>query len=67
MHGIFITDWDHKGRGAILIGSFLGIHLYRFEPDGKWLRMKSPEAVRNRGRKAGRAMLQLDSSAESGF
>ncbi len=47
MHGIFITDWDHNGRDAILIGSFLGIHLYRFEPDGKWSRMEiakgSPE------------------------
>jgi FG-GAP-like repeat/FG-GAP repeat len=38
MHGIFITDWDHNGRNAILIGSFLGIHAYRFEPDGKWSR-----------------------------
>lgn len=38
MHGIFITDWDHNGRDAILIGSFLGIHLYRFGQDGKWSR-----------------------------
>jgi hypothetical protein len=38
MHGIFVTDWDHNGRDAILIGSFLGIHLYRFQPDGKWSR-----------------------------
>ncbi len=40
MHGIFITDWDHNGRDAILIGSFLGIHLYRFEPDEKWSRVE---------------------------
>ena len=38
MHGIFVTDWDHNGRDTILIGSFLGIHLYKFEPDGKWSR-----------------------------
>ncbi len=47
MHGIFITDWDHNGRDAILIGSFLGIHLYKVEPDGKWSRKElaggSPE------------------------
>lgn len=40
MHGIFITDWDHNGRDAVLIGSFLGIHLYRFAPDGEWSRME---------------------------
>lgn len=38
VHGIFVTDWDHNGREAVLIGSFLGIHLYRFGTDGKWSR-----------------------------
>ncbi len=38
MHGIFVNDWDHNGREAILIGSFLGIHLYRYGTDGKWSR-----------------------------
>ena len=38
MHGIFITDWNHDGRDAILIGSFLGIYLYRLEPRGTWSR-----------------------------
>ncbi|HEY1213649.1 MAG TPA: VCBS repeat-containing protein [Bryobacteraceae bacterium] len=38
VHGIFVTDWDGNGREAILIGSFLGIHLYRFGSDGKWSR-----------------------------
>ncbi len=38
VHGIFVTDWDHNGREAILIGSFLGIHLYRFGQDGTWSR-----------------------------
>jgi hypothetical protein len=47
VHGIFVTDWDHKGRNAILIGSFLGIHLYRFSEDQNWSRTEiakgSPE------------------------
>jgi aldos-2-ulose dehydratase/isomerase family protein/VCBS repeat protein len=38
VHGIFVTDWDHNGRNAILIGSFLGIHLYRFSQDQNWSR-----------------------------
>ncbi len=38
VHGIFVTDWDHNGREAILIGSFLGIHLYKFGPGGNWSR-----------------------------
>ncbi len=38
LHGIFISDWDHNGRDSILIGSFLGIHLYRFGPAGGWTR-----------------------------
>jgi hypothetical protein len=40
VHGIFVTDWDHNGREAILIGGFEGIHLYRFGADGKWSRTK---------------------------
>jgi hypothetical protein len=38
VHGIFVNDWDHNGRDAILIGSFLGIHLYRFGSNGEWSR-----------------------------
>lgn len=38
VHGIFITDWDGDGRDEILIGSFLGIHLYKFGQNGKWSR-----------------------------
>jgi hypothetical protein len=38
LHGIFITDWDRNSRDAILIGSFLGIHLFRFGADKKWSR-----------------------------
>ena len=47
VHGIFVTDWDHTGRESILIGGFLGIHLYRFGENGKWSRTEiangSPE------------------------
>ena len=38
VHGIFVNDWDHNGRQDILIGGFLGIHLYGYGPDGKWSR-----------------------------
>ncbi len=38
LHGIFVTDWDRNGHDAILIGSFLGIHLYQYGPDNKWSR-----------------------------
>ena len=38
MHGIFITDWDHDGRDEVLIGSFIGIHLYKLNADGRWSR-----------------------------
>jgi hypothetical protein len=37
-HGIFIVDWDGKGRDAILTASFSGIHLYRYGTNGKWTR-----------------------------
>jgi hypothetical protein len=38
VHGIFVTDWDHNGRDRILIGGFLGIHLYRYLGNDKWSR-----------------------------
>jgi len=38
LHGIFITDWDGDGRDEILIGSFLGIHIYKYSPNGAWSR-----------------------------
>lgn len=38
VHGIYVIDWDRNGRDAVLIGSFLGIHLYRFGKNGKWSR-----------------------------
>ena len=38
VHGIFVTDWDHTGRDSVLIGGFLGIHLYRFGKDTQWSR-----------------------------
>jgi hypothetical protein len=52
VHGIFITDWDHNGRDDVLIGSFLGIHLYRFR-DGARSRTEiakgSPKALPKSG------------------
>lgn len=38
VHGIYITDWDGDERDEVLIGSFLGIHLYKYKPNGEWAR-----------------------------
>jgi hypothetical protein len=38
MHGLLVSDWDGDGRDTILTGSFLGIHLHRYSPDGTWTR-----------------------------
>jgi hypothetical protein len=38
MHGIFMTDWDRRGRDGILTASFSGIDLYRYGSDGHWSR-----------------------------
>lgn len=38
MHGIWIMDWDGRGRDSILTASFAGIDIYRFGPKGSWLR-----------------------------
>jgi hypothetical protein len=37
-HGIFVVDWDGKGREALLTASFSGIDLYRYGTNGKWTR-----------------------------
>jgi hypothetical protein len=37
-HGIFVTDWDQDGRDEILSASFSGIHRYKLNPEGRWLR-----------------------------
>jgi hypothetical protein len=39
VHGIFVTDWDGKGRDAILTASFTGIHLFQFDGD-RWTRTR---------------------------
>ena len=36
VHGLYIMDWDGRGRDAILTGSFTGIHLYRLGRNGRW-------------------------------
>ncbi len=38
MHGIYVIDWDNDGRDEILTASFVGIHLYKLERDGRWSR-----------------------------
>jgi hypothetical protein len=43
VHGIFIVDWDGDGRDDILTASFVGIHLYRLERDGRWSRTEITE------------------------
>ncbi|MEO7143962.1 MAG: VCBS repeat-containing protein [Bryobacteraceae bacterium] len=37
-HGIYIVDWDGRGRDAILTASFSGIDLNRYGKDGAWTR-----------------------------
>jgi hypothetical protein len=38
VHGIYIVDWDGKGRDAILSASFVGIDLFRYGKDRRWAR-----------------------------
>jgi hypothetical protein len=42
MHAILATDWDGKGREALLTASFLGVHVHRFA-NGKWTRTRLVE------------------------
>jgi hypothetical protein len=37
-HGIFITDWDGRGRDSILTASFSGLHLLKTGAAGSWKR-----------------------------
>ena len=37
-HGLFITDWEGRGRDAILTGSFSGIDLFQSGSGGNWTR-----------------------------
>lgn len=37
-HGIFVTDWDGKGRDSLLTASFSGIDLYEFKKNGECTR-----------------------------
>jgi hypothetical protein len=38
VHGIFVNDWDHKGKDCLLICGFEGIHLYRYSGLDHWSR-----------------------------
>ncbi len=40
LHGISILDVDRDGREDILTASFVGVDLFRFSKEGKWLRNK---------------------------
>jgi hypothetical protein len=42
MHGILATDWDGKGREALLTASFLGVHIHRYN-NGTWTRTRLVE------------------------
>ena len=42
MHAILATDWDGKGREALLTASFLGVHVHRYN-NGKWTRTRLVE------------------------
>ncbi|MBZ5595427.1 MAG: VCBS repeat-containing protein [Acidobacteriia bacterium] len=43
VHGIYVVDWDGDGRDEILTASFVGIHLYKLEKDGRWSRTEISE------------------------
>jgi hypothetical protein len=38
VHGIYVADWDGRGREAILTASFVGIDRYQLGADGRWTR-----------------------------
>lgn len=38
VHGLQIIDWDGDGRDDIITASFVGLHRYRLDGDGKWQR-----------------------------
>lgn len=40
MHGICVVDWDGDGRDEVLTASFVGIHLYKRQSEGRWTRME---------------------------
>ncbi len=37
-HGIFVIDWDGRGRDSLLTASFSGIDLYQLGENGQWKR-----------------------------
>ncbi len=39
VHGVYVIDWDGKGREALLTASMLGVHIHRYN-DGKWTRTR---------------------------
>lgn len=67
VHGIYATDWDHNGRDRILIGSFLGIHLYRYSANGKWSRSEIAQGDPNPWPKSGTSDIAVGSLKKERF
>ena len=61
LHGIFVTDWDHDGRDSLLIGSFLGIHLYKYSQAGNWTRTEISKGNPNPWPKSGNSDISVGS------
>lgn len=38
LHGIYVTEWLGDARDELLIGSFVGVHVYRYQLNGNWSR-----------------------------
>ena len=43
VHGITVVDWNDDGRDDLLTASREGIHLFRYQSEGKWNREKLHE------------------------
>ena len=66
-HGIFIADWNRDGRDDILIGSFLGIHVYRFTKGDTWSRTEISKGDPDPWPKSGTSDVAVGSLAGSRF
>ncbi len=38
VHGILVNDWDGDHHDELLIAGFLGVHCYKYNPEGRWSR-----------------------------
>jgi hypothetical protein len=67
VHGIFVTDWDKNGRDALLIGGFLGIHLYRYGKDSQWTRTEIAKGDPTPWPKGGNSDVAVGTLKREGF